>query len=187
MNAILQHPTPLQRLRNLPDTLVGELIAGELHTQPRPSGLHGLAETALGALLHPPFHRGKGGPGGWWIIVEPEVHLKRDEEIVVPDLAGWRRERMPTLPDDHRFEVVPDWVCEIISPTTAKKDRVIKLPLYGRHGVSHVWLVDPLAKTLEVPELREGVWTVVGLFQEQDPVTAPPFAEVPFDLNELWL
>ena len=187
MNAILQSLSPLQRLLRLPDTLVGELIDGELHTQPRPSGAHGLAETALGALLHPPFHRGKGGPGGWWIIVEPEVHLKRDEEIVVPDLAGWRRERMPALPEDHRFEVVPDWVCEIISPTTAKKDRVVKLPLYGRYGVCHVWLVDPLARTLEVLELREGVWAVVGLFQEEDLVTAPPFAEAPFDLSELWV
>jgi Uma2 family endonuclease len=104
--------------------------------------------------------------GGFWI--EPEIHFIRDTEVLVPDLAGWRRERMPRLPNDHRIEVVPDWVCEILSPSTARKDRMTKMPVYARYGVAYLWLVDPLARTLEAFTLREGRWTVIGLFQEQE-------------------
>ncbi|MDS4070150.1 MAG: Uma2 family endonuclease, partial [Candidatus Competibacter sp.] len=110
----------------------------------------------------------------------------RDIEMVVPDLAGWRRERMPRLPRDHRIEVVPDWICEILSPSTAKTDRVVKMPVYARYGVPYLWLVDPLAHTLEAFALHDGRWTVIGLFQEQDSVTVEPFTEIALELGGLW-
>jgi len=122
--------------------------------------------------------------GGYW--TNRKSTLIRDTEVLVPDLTGWRRERMPRLPRDHRFEVVPDWVCEILSPSTARTDRVVKMPIYARYGVSCLWLVDPLVRTLEVFALRDGRWTVIGLFQEQDLVTVEPFAEIALELGGLW-
>ena len=123
------------QLINLPETLTGEILNGQLHTQPRPVGPHALTGSSLGDELVGPFQKGRGGPGGWWIIDEPEVHFVRDVEVAVPDMAGWKRERMPSVPRDHRFEVVPDWVCEILSASTASKDREIKMPLHAAHGV----------------------------------------------------
>ena len=108
MSAVPKKTDPYTELLNLPENLVGEIIAGELYTQPRPAGPHALAASSIGGELYSPYHKGRGGPGGWWIIDEPEIHFVRDLEILVPDLAGWRRERMPSLPQDHRFEVVPD-------------------------------------------------------------------------------
>ncbi|MGY6216132.1 Uma2 family endonuclease [Methylolobus aquaticus] len=179
-------PTAYERLCALPEGMTGEIIGGELHTQPRPSGKHAQAQTGLNVDLGGPFGFGRGGPGGWWILPEPELHFVRDTEVVVPDLAGWRRERMPDLPDDHRFEVVPDWVCEILSPGTVKKDRVLKLPLYARHGVGHVWLVDPIARTLEAFELREHAWMLIAALKDDDQVQLPPFEAVSFALSDLW-
>ena len=132
------------------------------------------------------FHRGRGGPGGWWIIDEPEIHFVRDVEVLVPDLAGWRRERMPCLPLDHRFEVVPDWVCEVLSPSTRKKDRMIKMKIYAHHGVAHLWLADPLEKTLEIYALTHGNWTVTGLYTDEDEVRAAPFEVLTLQLGDLW-
>ncbi len=114
------------------------------------------------------------------------MHFVRDVEVAVPDLAGWRRERMPSVPEDHRFEVVPDWLCEILSPSTAKKDRVVKLPLYAHYGVAHVWIVDPVAQTLEAFELHEGRWTLIATLKEDDQVAVPPFDAVEFSLADLW-
>ena len=136
-------------LFEVPDNLVAEIIYGHLYTSPRPAPRHARASSILGAKVTDPYDVGNGGPGGWWIIIEPEVHFIRDTEVLVPDIAGWRRQRMPDIPRDHRFEVVPDWVCEILSPSTAGKDREIKLPIYAHYGVQYVWLVDPLARTLE--------------------------------------
>jgi Uma2 family endonuclease len=144
------------------------------------------ASSGLGMRIGPPFRFGECGPGGWWIIDEPEVHFIRDEEVAVPDLAGWKRERMPTLPDDHRFGFVPDWVCEILSPSTAKKDRVVKLPVYARHGVGHVWLVDPVAQTLEAFALHEGRWLWIAALKDDDAVAVPPFDAISFCLADLW-
>ena len=179
--------SPYERRLALPENLVGEVIGGELYTQPRPSGRHGVAEGLIGAELLPPFQLGRNGPGGWWIVPEPEIHFIRDTEVVVPDLAGWRRERMPAIPEGHRFEVVPDWVCEILSPGTMKKDRALKLPLYGRYGVAYIWLVDPLARTLEAYELREGAWVLPATLKDDDPVSIAPFAAVTFSLADLWV
>lgn len=180
-------PTAYEELLALPENRVGEIIGGQLHTQPRPAGPHNNAETCLGSALNPPFQQGKGGPGGWWIQVEPEIHFIRDTEVCVLDLGGWRRERMPSLPRDHRYEIVPDWVCEILSPDTAKKDRALKLPLYARFGVAHVWLVDPLERTLEAFELLAGRWMLIAILKDEDPVCLAPFEAVTFSLADLWV
>jgi Uma2 family endonuclease len=174
-------------LTALPDNLVGEIIGGELYTQPRPTGPHALASSALGGELYGLFQRTRGGPGGWWIIDEPELHLVRDTEVLVPDIAGWRRDRMPTIPQDQRFEVVPDWVCEVLSPTTQKKDRVVKMALYAQYRVAYLWLVDPLARTLETYTLDSGFWSVSGLYKDQDEVSAAPFEAMTLLLSDLWV
>ena len=183
----LPYFTLYDQLIALPENQVGEIIQGQLYTQPRPAGPHAAAESAISFRIGGPFRFGEGGPGGWWILMEPEIHLIRDTEVVVPDLAGWRRERMPTIPRDHRFEIVPDWVCEILSPSTAQKDRTLKLPLYARHGVAHAWLVDPLARTLEAYTLQHGRWLLVGSLREDNPVSLPPFDAVTFSLADLWV
>ncbi|WP_338457599.1 MULTISPECIES: Uma2 family endonuclease [Methylococcus] len=117
---------------------------------------------------------------------EPELHFVRDVEVVVPDLAGWRRERIPAVPEDHRFEVVPDWDCGILSPHTVKKDRAIELPLYARRGVAHAWLVDPQVRTLEGFALRDGSWLLLGAYKDDDPICLAPFDAMTFSLAELW-
>jgi len=185
--AVKQQPVPLyEELLALPEQLTGEIIGGELHVQPRPAGKHAVAQGGLNVNLGGPFGFGRGGPGGWWIIPEPEIHFVRDTEVVVPDLAGWRGKRMPTVPEDHRFEVAPDWVCEILSPGTVKKDRVLKLPLYARYGVAHAWLIDPGEHLLEAFALREGAWVLIAVLQEDDAVQVPPFDSVSFALSDLW-
>jgi len=183
----LPKPSAYEQLCALPENQVGEIIQGALHTQPRPAGPHGNAETGMSAALRPPFHLGRGGPGGWWILAEPEAHFVRDIEVAVPDLAGWRRERMPEIPQGHRFEIVPDWVCEILSPGTMKKDRTLKLPLYARYGVAHCWLVDPIERTLEAYALRAGLWTLLATLRDEEAVSLPPFDAVSFPLAELWI
>jgi len=174
------------QLEALSANLIGEIIDGRLYAQPRSANPHALAGSGLGMDIGGAYHRGRGGPGGWWILDEPEIHFIRDTEVMVPDLAGWRRERMPRLPRDHRIEVAPDWVCEILSPSTARTDRVIKMPVYARYGVPYLWLVDPLVHTLEAFALHDGRWTVIGLFQEQDLVSVEPFAEIALELGGLW-
>lgn len=182
----LQSYSLYDQLLGLPETLTGEILNGQLHTQPRPTGLHALVSSSLGDELVGPFQKGRGGPGGWWIIDEPEIHFVRDKEVAVPDLAGWRRERMLKIPEDHRFEVVPDWICEILSPSTASKDREIKLPLYAKYGVRHVWVIDPIGRRLKVMALQNGRWTVLGSFSDQDQVAVAPFAAITIALRELW-
>jgi Uma2 family endonuclease len=174
------------QLEALPENLTGEIIGGRLYAQPRPTTRHALAESGLAMDIGSAYHRGRGGPGGWWILVEPEIHFVRDAEVLVPDLAGWRRDRMPRLPPDHRIEVAPDWVCEILSPSTARTDRMTKMPVYARYGVPYLWLVDPLAQTLEAFALHEGRWTVIGQFQDQAIVSAEPFQEIGLELGALW-
>ena len=183
----LNLPTLYEQLMDLPENITGEIIDGELYIQPRPTGPHDEAGSVIGMRLGPPFRFGEGGPGGWWILDEPEIHFVRDTVVVVPDLAGWRRERMPSIPKDHRFEVVPDWVCEILSPSTSKKDRAKKMPLYARYGVAYAWLVDPLAQTLEAFSLHEDHWLLLATLEDDDPVCVPPFAAITFCLADLWV
>ncbi|MGH8553908.1 MAG: Uma2 family endonuclease, partial [Methylococcales bacterium] len=157
---------------------------GQLITLPRPAPRHARASSIVGGKLVPTYDEGSGGPGGWWILDEPELHLHRD--ILVPDLAGWRRERMPALPETAFFELAPDWVCEVLSPSTAQMDRVDKLGIYAAHGVAHAWLVDPNARTLEVFSLQEGYWRLESAFKESDEVRAKPFDAIAFSLSALW-
>ena len=131
-----------------------------------------------------PFLRGRGGPGGWWIVDEPELHL--DGDVLVPDLAGWRQERMPDRPSGAFIDLTPDWICEILSPSTSRLDRIHKLPIYAREGVRHAWLVDPIARTLEVFRLEGGRWTLIGAHGDEPTVRAEPFDAVDLDLLALW-
>src|SRR4051812_33386454 len=160
-------------LNGVPDHVVAEILDGELFTSPRPAPRHARAASSLGGELYGPFDRGRGGPGGWILLDEPELHLHGD--VLVPDLAGWRRERMPELPDAAAFELAPDWVCEVLSPSTAGLDRAEKMPLYAREGVSHVWLADPMARTLEAFELEAGRWVLLGSWRDDAVVNVRPF------------
>lgn len=174
-----------QDLFDLPENVVGEIIAGALYTHPRPAPAHARASSALGIKVGGPFDQGDDGPGGWWILAEPELHLRGD--ILVPDLAGWRRERMPHLPNTPFFELAPDWVCEVLSPTTARTDRILKLPRYAAAGTSHCWLIDPDIRTLEAYANQDGRWLLLGAWGGQDRATIDPFAAVTLDLSGLWV
>ena len=168
----------------LPEHVVGEIIGGVLVTQPRPAARHTLAASVLGIELGAPFHRGKGGPGGWVLLDEPELHLGAD--VLVPDLASWRRERMPEVPDTAAFDLAPDWICEVLSPSTAATDRVEKLPIYVREHVGHVWLVDPIARTLEVCRREGERWLLLGTWRDDARVRVEPFVEFELELGGLW-
>ena len=171
----------------MPDHLVAEILDGELYTSPRPAPRHADASSGLGGALRGPFDRGRGGPGGWRILFEPELHLGQDgADIAVPDLAGWRRERLPRLPDEAFFRLAPDWVCEVLSPSTAAIDRVKKLTIYAREGVSHAWLADPIARTLEVLRLESGRWMIAGTWAGAAVARAEPFETLEIDLTLLW-
>jgi Uma2 family endonuclease len=171
-------------LFDLPPHLVGEIIGGRLITHPRPAPRHALALSNIGGEIVGPFGQGRGGPGGWWILDEPELHI--DSDILVPDLAGWRRERMPQLPDTAWFETVPDWVCEVLSPSTARVDRVEKMPLYVRMGVGHAWLADPDLRTLEAYANQDGRWLLLQTCAGDARVALPPFEAVEWELGSLW-
>jgi Uma2 family endonuclease len=170
---------------NAPENKVAEILDGELFLSPRPASPHAVASSRLGFDLGGPFDRGRGGPGGWWILYEPELHL--GEDVLVPDVAGWRRERMASIPPVPYFTLPPDWVCEVLSPSTERIDRAKKLRIYAGAGVAHAWLVDPLQRTLEVLRLHEGAWTIVSVFEGSERVRAEPFDAVELDLGGLWL
>ncbi len=168
-----------------PEHLVAEVLDGELYLNPRPGKPHAVAAAALGEELGPPFKRGRGGPGGWVILDEPEVHL--GEDIVVPDLAAWRVDRMPEIVDDDPFFTLsPDWIAEVLSPRTAKYDRSDKLAIYAREAVRWVWLVDPLQRTLEAFCLQDGRWSVMGVWRDDALVRAEPFDAIELELRVLW-
>jgi Uma2 family endonuclease len=171
-------------LVKLPDLYVAEIVGGELHASPRPALRHASTGSSLGVMIGGPYSHGLGGPGGWWILDEPELHFGRD--VLVPDLAGWRRTRMPTVPDAAYTSLAPDWVCEILSPSTASLDRGRKLAIYAREGVPHAWLLDPIAQTLEVLRLTDDGWTVVAMHAGHDIARVEPFAEIDLELAALW-
>jgi Uma2 family endonuclease len=176
-------PATYDDLLEVPDHLVAEILDGELYTSPRPAPRHADASSGLGGALRGPFDRGRGGPGGWRILDEPELHLAAD--ILVPDLAGWRRERLPALPDTAYFDLPPDWICEVVSPATASMDRVKKLSIYAREHVAHAWLADPIARVLEVLQLGSGRWTIVATAADADIIRAEPFEALELDLSLL--
>ena len=173
-----------QDVLDAPVHQVAEIIVGTLYTHPRPAPRHATASSVLTSRLGPPFHRGDGGPGGWRILMEPELHL--GEEILVPDLAGWRRERMPELPDTAYFSLTPDWTCEVLSASTRKLDLLRKRPIYAREGIPHLWFIDPADRILEAFELHEGQWLLIASVQDDEPVSIRPFDAITFSLGELW-
>jgi Uma2 family endonuclease len=180
----LDRPATYEDLVKLPDNLVAEIVNGELHASPRPAPPHARAGSLIGGLIVPPFDLGRGGPGGWWILLEPELHLAGD--VLVPDWAGWRRTRMPHLPKTAYFPLAPDWVCEVLSPSTAMLDRARKLAIYARERVSHAWLIEPDAATLEVLRLENGRWTILAAHYGAEIVRAEPFDDIELELSSLW-
>ena len=176
-----------EQLEALPEGLIGEILEGQLHTQPRPSPRHLRAASRLDRILGRRFDDGDDGPGGWWIFPEPELHFIRDTEVDVPDLAGWRRERMPRPQEEHRFTVVPDWVCEVLSPSTESTGRAIKMPIYARFGVAGAWLVDPRKRTLEAYTLEGENWRGIGHYSGDQPVAVAPFDALTLHLADLWM
>ena len=186
--ALVKRNATYDDLCALPDHMVAEIIDGDLFASPRPASPHALASSMLGAALIRSFGDEPGGadlPGGWWILFEPELHLRRD--VLVPDLAGWRRERMPTVPDVAGFELAPDWVCEVISPSTGEIDRGRKMRVYAREQVAHLWIVDPILRTLEVYRLEHGRWVVASTHAGTGVVRAEPFDVVELRLERWWL
>ncbi|MBI5481648.1 MAG: Uma2 family endonuclease [Deltaproteobacteria bacterium] len=188
MKARERAPATYEDLLKVPDHMIAEILDGDLEVSPRPGARH----TRNASVMHgdlcarfdgPPD--GPGTPGGWWILFEPELHLGAD--VVVPDLAAWRRERMPEIPDVAFFTLAPDWVCEVLSRGKERAVRVRKMPIYAREGVGHAWLADPVAKVLEVMRLEAGRWVVVGAFAGDERVRAEPFDAVELDLGRWWL
>jgi Uma2 family endonuclease len=186
----MNEPAPLirrasyQDVLNAPPNMVAELVGGVLHLQPRPASRHARASFKLAGRLDDPFENGIGGPGGWYLAIEPELHF--GEDVLVPDLAGWRRERMGEFPDAPAIELAPDWVCELLSPGTRRFDLTEKRDIYGARGVGHLWLVDPGARTLEAFELRGGAWVLVVALADDAEVRVAPFDAVAFPLSALW-
>ncbi|HZI11841.1 MAG TPA: Uma2 family endonuclease [Myxococcus sp.] len=171
-------------LEALPDNVVGELISGTLYASPQPAFPHVVTASRLGVELGGPFDRGRGGPGGWYILDEPELHF--GEDVLVPDLAGWRKERMPQSPRTAATSLAPDWVCEVLSPSTAALDRAVKLPVYAREGVRHVWLLDPLARTLEHFRLEGECYLLLVTHSGPARVRVEPFEAIELELAWLW-
>jgi Uma2 family endonuclease len=175
-------------LLNLPEDVCAEVLGGAVVTSPAPLPKHSKAQGALRRFLGGPFDDddGYGGPGGWWLFVEVDVALGR-HDIVRPDLAGWRRERLPNPAEERPIEVVPDWVCEVLSPSTAARDKVQKRNLYARHGVRYHWVVDVDARTLEAFELERGRWVLLGTYGEEERAAIAPFEAVELDIGRLFL
>jgi Uma2 family endonuclease len=167
-----------------PEHLIAELMDGELFTSPRLPFRHGHAATVLLAMLGSAFHRGYDGPGGWTILFGPELHLGND--VLVPDLAVWRDERLGELTDAVGIEIVPDWICKVLSPSTMRTDRLRKLPIYAASAVAYAWLLDPTERLLEVFRLSNGTWNLAGVHGGNDRVFAEPFDAIELDLAMIW-
>ena len=177
-------PATYDDLVALPEFYVGEIVDDQLYASPRPAPPHAYSASVVGADLLYPFHHGRNGPGGWWILDEPELHLGRD--VLVPDVAGWRRQRMPVLPDEAFFTVPPDWVCEVLSPATASLDRIQKLRAYAQQEIAWAWLIDPRAQTLEIFQRQDEHWLLLDVQGGNTTVRAMPFSEVALDIGAWW-
>jgi Uma2 family endonuclease len=186
--AKLNRRATYEDLQRLPEHLVGEIIEGELIVTPRPASPHARAASAVGGVLWEPFDRsskGGPGPGGWWIVFEPELHL--GPNVMVPDVAGWRRERMPKMPNVASFELAPDWACEVVSPSTERIDRAKKMNLYARAKVQHLWLVNPLVRTLEIYQLDGERWSLLATHEGDERVRPTPFDAIEVELVHWWI
>jgi Uma2 family endonuclease len=181
-------PARYDDLLAVPDTKVAEIIDGELIVSPRPASPHANASSGIVSDVHGAFHRppgDRGNPGGWWILTEPELHF--DDDVLVSDQAGWRRERMPTLPNVAAFTQAPDWACEVISSSTGRIDRSRKMRIYAREGIGYLWLVDPLLRTIEVYRLHDGEWVVAAVHGGDAPARLAPFDAIELDVARWWL
>jgi Uma2 family endonuclease len=174
-----------EEIIKLPEGQNGEILDGELFVQPRPAPLHAAAGSVLGGILFP-FFRGPGGPGGWVILAEPELHLGRGPDVLIPDIAAWRRERMPEIPERGVFKLAPDWICEVLSPSTANKDRKRKMRIYAREKVQYAWLIDPKVQTLEAFRPEGERWLLLDTYGGDDKVHIEPFDAIELDLALLW-
>lgn len=177
-------PATYEDLEKLPDHVVAEIVDGELHASPRPALRHARSASRLGSRLGPPFDEGRDGPGGWIILDEPELHFSDD--VLVPDLAGWRQTRLPSVPNLAALALAPDWLCEVLSPSTSSLDRHKKLRIYAREGVGHIWLIDPIARTLEVLRLENARWSILAVHGNDETVRAEPFEAIEIGLQGLW-
>jgi hypothetical protein len=184
MTQVAERAATYEDLLAVPEHLVAEILFGRLVTHPRPAPRHAIVVTRLNAILAPPFDLGVGGPGGWVFMIEPELHLGK--HVAVPDMAGWRCDRFAQLPETAWIGIAPDWICEVLSPSTERYDRGDKRTIYADAGVGHLWHVDPGLRMLEVFELREGKWLLLDVFHDNADVAAPPFAQVSFPLGLLW-
>ena len=173
-----------QDILDAPEHMVAEIIGGDLRLSPRPGGPATAVASKLAGELIPPFNNGRGGPGGWIIAFEPELHL--GDEIVVPDLAGWKVEHLPKVPEGAFFTVTPDWVCEVVSPTSETCDRLEKLPLYAVRGIGHAWVLHPRRRSLEAFRLHDGKWLAVAIHRTNDCARIEPFEAIEIDLAVLW-
>jgi Uma2 family endonuclease len=177
--------TTYQDVLDAPEHMVAEIFDGELVLSPRPAGPHSAVHTLLMGDLVRPFMRGGGdGPGGWIILTEPELHL--DNDICVPDIGGWRRDRMPDVGEEAYFTIPPDWVCEVLSRSTERHDRMKKLRIYARAGIEYAWLVSPRMRSLEVLRQRDGVWSLIAMHLDEERVRGQPFEAIELDLAMLW-
>ncbi|MEJ7730414.1 MAG: Uma2 family endonuclease [Polyangiaceae bacterium] len=174
-------------LLTLSEDVKAEVVRGSIVTLPAPLPRHAKAQGTVRSLIGGPYDDddGRGGPGGWWILLEVDIRLS-PHDIVRPDLAGWRRERLPEPWDTRPIEVVPDWICEVISPSNAAHDRVTKRHLYAEHGVPFYWLVDPGSRTLEALRLVDGIWVDAGTFDDAAVARVPPFESVALEVGRLF-
>jgi Uma2 family endonuclease len=174
-------------LLNVPENMIGEIIDGELIVSPRPTRRHVHVTSLLGVKLTPPYHFGEGGgPGGWIIYDEPEIQFDV-RNILVPDLAGWRRERLTMSPEEHRFTTAPDWICEVLSPSSARNDRISKMRTFIQYRAPHVWLIDPILTTLEAYKIEPDGRLTLSAFMGNEKARVEPFPELDLDLSVLWL
>jgi Uma2 family endonuclease len=184
MAVVLQKRATYADLEAAPEDVIAEIVDGELVTQPRPTPRHNSAAGNLTSELTGPYQKGRGGPGGWIFLFETEV--KFDGDILVPDISGWRLERLSGYPETNYMTVRPDWVCEVLSASTERRDRTAKRRIYAEAGVPYLWLVDPRQQMLEAFRLVEGDWSLAGTWRSGDQVSAPPFDAISFALTDLW-
>jgi hypothetical protein len=171
-------------LKKVPDSMVAEIVGGELHAFPRPAFPHANLASAVSVFIGGPYQFRRGGPGGWLILFEPELHFGRD--VVIPDFAGWRRTRLPAVPGVPWLTLAPDWACEFLSPSTEAFDRKQKLQIYAREGIPWMWMLDPAVRTLEVLRLDDGRWSVFGVYAGNETARVEPFTEIELDLATFW-
>lgn len=169
----------------IPEEVRAELLAGEIVAQPSGLPKHGRVQLAMGRFIAGPFDGDVDGPDGWWILQEIDIRFTR-HDVTRPDLAGWRRSRLVDPEDVRPIDVVPDWICEVLSPSNARHDRVFKARLYAEHGVPYYWLIDPAERTLEAYVLRDSQWLRAGAWDDTEVARVPPFEAIELPVGRLF-